>query len=278
MAKKGQRYLVIFYAALTALSSCGYSASQRFLSKANSYGFNEIIIPTKHFTLKAYTNTAFENERSGVLHIYLAGDGAPFFRDRYINPDPTPKRSLTLDLMALDSAPSILIGRPCYHYSAHRNNKTALCNDKRWWTTHRYSEDVVNALAEAIAKHSSNDKQIVLVGFSGGGTLAALLAQRINNVSTVIGINPNLDIDAWTKLHGYTPLYGSLNPKDSRNKWPVGTRGLLLTGQDDKNVPASLWRGHYQSLEQVKIASFAGFSHTCCWAEVWPEILSQVAD
>ena len=278
MAQKGQRYLVVFYVALTALTSCGYSASQRFLGKANDYGFNEIVIPTENFALKAYTNTAFENERGGILHIYLAGDGVPFFRDQYINPDPTPKRALTLDLMALDQAPSILIGRPCYHYESRQDNQNTLCNDHRWWTTHRYSEDVVNALNEAIRTYTSNNKEIVIIGFSGGGTLAALLAQKLQNVRVVVGISPNLDIGAWTDFHDYTPLYGSLNPRDSIEKWPTGTRGILLSGQQDKNVPANLWRAHYEGVEHVEIINYANFTHTCCWSEIWPEFLSELSD
>jgi len=259
--------------ALLTLSSCTHSASQQFLAKATSYGFEEITIPTQQFTLQAYQNRPTKKSKSNVLHVYLTGDGVPFFRGSYINKDPTPRNGLALELMALDSAPSVLIGRPCYHLELN----TPPCENPKWWTTHRYSPEIVDALAQAIDDYAGSSS-VTLIGFSGGGALATLLTQKITNIHTVIGINPNLDIDAWTTFHGYTPLTGSLNPVDASNWSANDVRILFLTGENDNNVPAHLWQEHYQERKNIQIERYDGFTHTCCWPEIWRKILATLPD
>ena len=68
-------------------------------------------------------------------------------------------------------------------------------------------------MAEAITEvRQPRHRSIVLIGHSGGGTLAVLLAPRIEDVSGVVSIAANLDIDAWADHHNYDRLTGSLNP------------------------------------------------------------------
>ena len=55
-------------------------------------------------------------------------------------------------------------------------------------------------------------KQVILIGHSGGGALAVLLAPSVPEVTGVMTIAANLDTRAWTELHGYAPLDNSLNP------------------------------------------------------------------
>ena len=50
---------------------------------------------------------------------------------------------------------------------------------------------------------------VVLIGYSGGGTLAWLMASRIPETTRVVTIAANLDIDEWTRIHGDSPLSGS---------------------------------------------------------------------
>ena len=63
-----------------------------------------------------YQHAIYRNSARGItLHVYLAGDGTPWLERYRIAPEPTPRRPLTLQLMAHDSSPSVLLGRPCYH-------------------------------------------------------------------------------------------------------------------------------------------------------------------
>ena len=53
---------------------------------------------------------------------------------------------------------------------------------------------------------------LVLIGYSGGGVLAMLLAEQFPATQAVVTVAGNLDTDAWAIEHGYSPLRGSLNP------------------------------------------------------------------
>jgi len=52
--------------------------------------------------------------------------------------------------------------------------------------------------------------QIQLIGYSGGGATAALIAARRDDISRLITVAGNLDHDKWTQLHTITPLTHSL--------------------------------------------------------------------
>lgn len=207
-----------------------------------------------------------------VLHIYLESDGTPWIGGTRIATDPTPSQPVALRLMHLDPAPSVLVGRPCYHGMS----RTAGCGS-RMWTSKRYSESVVGSMAGAIM-HCVRDlgaKGIVLIGYSGGGTLAMLLAERLEDVVAVVTIAANLDIDAWARLHHYTPLNGSLNPAE-RPPLRAAIGQLHIMGGRDENVPATLIENSLKLQPQPAIRMLAEADHVCCWEEAWPDLLREI--
>ena len=76
--------------------------------------------------------------------------------------------------MAIDTNPAIYVGRPCYHAAKKSQN----CNSK-WWTSNRYSGEVIEALKIAILQLSNDQQKLTIIGFSGGGTLAMLVAPHL---------------------------------------------------------------------------------------------------
>jgi pimeloyl-ACP methyl ester carboxylesterase len=61
-------------------------------------------------------------------------------------------------------------------------------------------------------KQRSGSTRLTLVGYSGGGTIAVLLAARRSDVAEVITVAANLDVGYWTQRDGLSPLTGSLDP------------------------------------------------------------------
>jgi dienelactone hydrolase len=116
---------------------------------------------------------------------------------------------------------------------------------------------------------------IVLVGYSGGGVLAVLVAERLDHVAGVITVAANLDVDAWVKQHGYLPLTQSLNPALSilAHPWPE----LHLQGERDTVVPAATTHAYFERYPAAQLRSFAEYDHVCCWVAAWPEVLAHVA-
>lgn len=208
------------------------------------------------------------DDRAGILHVYLEGDGAPARAVRWSPPDPTPGRALMLQLTALDPGPALYLGRPCQHGTR--------CSVENW-TTGRYSESVVESLRAALAEvaASRGAKQWRLIGYSGGGTLAMLMALDLPGTVGVVTLAGNLDVAGWSELHDYTPLDASLDPALQ----PPLDRSIeqlhLVAGRDDV-VPARLSEGVVARQHQAELRRFDDFDHTCCWAEAWPGVLDEL--
>lgn len=251
------------------LAACS-SPSQRFDQTALDHGFNKIEIEGSGFT-----HAAFENGKLGTaetLHVYLGGDGTPWIGGFIIASDPTPRRPVALKLMALDGFPSLFLGRPCYHGQSKRQPCTS-----DYWTSERYSKDVIDTMAEALRKvmNDYGHTDLRLIGFSGGGSLAMLLAQRFPETRAIVTIAGNLDIESWVALHSYDPLDGSLNPK-SIPALPAAVRQYHLAGGRDENIPPAIIRDALINQPDIQFILFEDFTHGCCWEGVWPALLACV--
>jgi hypothetical protein len=146
-----------------------------------------------------------------ILTVYIEGDGLAFIRKNTVSNDPTPVDPMGLRFAVVDRSPLVLyLSRPCQYITNKEMND---CNN-RLWTSARYSAEIVSwydAVLDA-AKKRYNAKYIRLVGYSGGGSLAVLLAALRQDVTSLVTIAGNLDTQAWTELHGVSRLTDSLNP------------------------------------------------------------------
>lgn len=217
--------------------------------------------------------TIFQQGRGSRLHVYIEGDGRPFVNRFLIATDPTPQNPLALSLMTLDKTASLYLGRPCYFNNSRSDMTDAACNAELW-TSARYSEKIVASMIVALRQHLSTHtyQGISLIGHSGGGTLAVLMAARMPEVDQVVTLAGNLDIAAWANLHHYTPLKHSLNPA---NLNLLTTKQLHFGGDRDKNVPPSLGVAWLKSMKQ-NIHIIKDADHNCCWLTHWNQILTQI--
>ena len=118
--------------------------------------------------------------------------------------------------------------------------------------------------------------RIELIGYSGGGTVAALVAARRKDVIHLVTVAANLDHALWTQQHDIAPLDGSLNPVDL---WPRLARipQVHFVGADDEIVDPSIaaaYRARFPRGSPIRIETIPGFDHHCCWAEQWPALLA----
>jgi dienelactone hydrolase len=209
-------------------------------------------------------------DESSPVRVYLEGDGLPWLTPTRVAKDPTPRNPLALRLMSRDPGAALYLGRPCYHGLA------ASPECSTWlWTHGRYSEHVVRSMAAALrrALGPDPDREVTLVGYSGGGALAMLIASRIEKVRTLVTIAANLDIDAWADHHGYSRLSGSLNPA-TQPPLPARIRQIHLAGERDARVPAKLSRQALSRQPKAQLLVIPNFDHRCCWERAWPSILA----
>jgi len=158
----------------------------------------------KHLWISNVHDAVFQHKLGPVI-VFIDGDGAPWQRYNRVAFDPTPDEPLLLQWFLTAEVPAIYLGRPCYF---DLNDKAC----SAYWFTHgRYSEPVVSSLVSVLSENIAN-RDIILVGHSGGATLAMLMAAKLSQVKAVVTIAGNLNVQAWTKHHQYTDLLGSLDP------------------------------------------------------------------
>lgn len=284
--KTGQPTFVSLLLVSLLLSGC--ASRQTVIDElATQYHFQRSVVRSKsQFSHLLYTNRAYQSALNAnpkpVLHVYLEGDGIPWIRPSIVAVDPTPKTPMALNLMRVDDKPGLYLGRPCYHGYF----REAACNPLLW-THARYSQPVLNSMLDAILQKLQQDRwkqtQITLIGYSGGGVLALLLADRLQNLPRinqfasirVVSVAANLDVAAWARLHGYSPLRYSIDPATIAEHF-VGLQQHHFYGLSDQNVPPSTIdpiksrfgkQAHWYPMRNV--------DHACCWVELWPDLLTR---
>lgn len=227
---------------------------------------------TSPIPLVAYAHNTAALPGVDFIHVYLEGDGQPWLRGRWPAVDPNSSEMTALKLMMLDPHPSIYLNRPCYGHAEMPANCSATL-----WTDGRYSKEVVEIMAAGLQDLGRQypGARLVLLGHSGGGTLAMLLAQLLDNVVAVVTAAANLDHRAWTSARGFLPLHRSLNPVE-QPALPAGIVRWHLAGAADQQVPAHITQEVAGRDPSARFFLHPEFDHSCCWQRVWPALLQDL--
>jgi dienelactone hydrolase len=234
---------------------------------AARHGWTAHNIATQTFALVAYTPQSFEPAET--LTVYLEGDGFAWVTGTQPSLDPTPRNPLGLRLaLAQRSGNVAYLARPCQYVDAERT----VCS-QRYWTTHRFAPEVIAASERAIdhLKQHFGARKIVLVGYSGGAAVAALLASRRTDVTRLVTVAGNLDHLAWSRHHRISALEGSLNPADVAGQLARLPQTHFVGGLDAV-VPLALaqsWPVEFLANDGSNLHVVPEFDHVCCWTERW---------
>lgn len=272
--------LLQFTLFLFLLSGCS-SVNER-VEKADflamEHGFQKSIIKTKDFLLMTYIR--FQKEGFPVS-VYIEGDGYAYAGRHRVSSNPTPKNPMGLKLALVDTFPNVIyIARPCQYIQLKDDPN---CHQD-YWTTKRYSIEVMDATNEAIniLKHKLGFKQIRLIGYSGGGTVAAILAATRNDVVDLRTVAGNLDIELFARHHEVTPLTGSMNPIDFANAL-INIPQVHYVGKKDDIITETISNSYLDKLMEydpnlrcVQVQLISGVSHTKGWEEVWQRYADEV--
>lgn len=238
---------------------------------ANEAGWQRTIIATETFDMAVFRPLNPPHTRS--LKIYIEGDGLAWLDSSTPSADPTPRDPLALKLALRDPEQNaVYLARPCqFLEEAERRN----CQ-QRYWTNDRFAPAVITASNSAIdvLKKESGATNLTLIGYSGGGAVAALLAAQRNDVTALVTVAGNLDHAAWTAKHRVSPLHGSLNPADASARLQ-NTPQQHYVGENDRNISVDIARGFAArfAAPRPEITVMPGFTHTCCWEEIWPALV-----
>jgi len=181
------------------------------------------------------------------LWVVIEGDGHAWKNASTPSANPTPHDPVGWKIATQIDAKNVLyLARPC-QYLDDEERKACRLED---WTVGRFSPQWVEAMNDAIDafKTRGGDREIILVGYSGGGTMAALIAARRSDVSMLIGVASPLDVHAWTSYHRVSPLVQSLDPQNERAKLSLIPQ-IYVMGKNDTVVPPFLIRDFTASYE-----------------------------
>lgn len=253
---------------LLCLQGC-LSSGERIDRQAAAAGLRREIVAGSPFQHVVYSNRADSATAQGRLVIFIEGDGRPWRTDgKQPSDDPTTRRPIALSLLRQTSLPALYVSRPCYQQIADPE-----CSSSAW-TDARYSTAVVQSIAAVVERQASarGAATLTLIGYSGGGTLAILVAEQLVGVDAVITLAANLDTAAWTQHHRYLPLTNSLNPALSERAHPW--REIHLQGSRDPVVPPATTAAYFQRYPGARRLTF-DYDHVCCWVRDWPRISAQ---
>ncbi len=199
-----------------------------------------------------------------ILTVVIEGDGRAHDRRGRASADPTPDKAVGLALAKAWSGPAAWLGRPCQYV------RDVACEPADW-TTHRFSEEAVamtDAAVSGLMARAGADR-VRLVGWSGGGVMATLVAARRDDVAGLVTIAAPLDLAAWTRSRGLSPLQG-LDPADLS---PIATPQVHLTGAFDPVVRPAVVKETARRLAgpQGQVATWPE-RHDCCWVARVDEI------
>lgn len=230
-------------------------------------------IATDTFDFVAYAPQRFIPDET--LTVYLEGDGFAWVTSTQPSLDPTPRDPLGLRLaLAHARGNAAYLARPCQFTDAHRRG----C-DQRYWTARRFAPEVIRESSKAIDEllQRFGATKLALVGYSGGGAVAALLAARRTDVVRLVTVAGNLDHRAWARHHGIHELHGSLNPADEAAQLGSLSQTHYVGGRDPVIPPALArdWPAGLVGAAGANLRVMPDFDHHCCWAERWEALNRQ---
>lgn len=237
---------------------------------ASQHAWHKQLIETSSFDLMSFLPNNFI--KNSVLTIYIEGDGLAWLSSHKPSTDPTPINPVSLKLALHHPSSNVAyLARPCQYFSDTQ------C-ETQYWTSHRFSTDVIEANNQAIdkIKKQFSATQLILVGFSGGGAIATILAAERDDVINLITVAGNLDHQAWTHFHHISPLIGSLNPTDYRDQIAKIAQ-VHFVGEGDTVIPPFLTTNFVADLPKPNHANIIivpGQTHNCCWESVWLDLLT----
>jgi hypothetical protein len=210
------------------------------------------------------------------LNIYLEGDGLAWVTRREPSRDPTPDNPIGLRLAALDSSPNVVwLARPCQYTSTIENPRCKAY----YWTHGRFAPEIVEAIDQAItaAKLSAKATKIHLIGYSGGGGLALLIAAQRNDVDSIRTVAGNIDHPAFTSFHRVTPMSQSLDPASVARHINTIPQWHFF-GAEDQVVPKLIGESYIRKAGMsscLHMHVVPNISHEKGWELLWPRLLQE---
>ena len=279
-----KRYSVVFFllaALLLVISSCAprtYSGrAEQAIDIAQERNLVPETLDTTHYPIRSYKR--LDDLSNKEITIYIEGDGSAYLNRTTPSKNPTPRNPVALKLAGLDPSHNVIyLARPC-QFIQPAVNPEIICSS-RMWTTHRYSQKVLDTYMELIdqIKTQYNIERFHLVGYSGGGVIAALLTVERDDIATLRTVAANLDVGAFTRYHNVDPMTDSLDSADRAAELFLVPQCHYVGLKDNVVTPSivkSFLLKQSQSLNYVlgRLKTVEDAKHGKKWQKIWPVLI-----
>lgn len=265
-ALSGAAFCMVLGGCAAQPGQAGHSA-EKTLRWAGQRGFSSVDIPAAPFSL-----FALAKGQADIWNVYIEGDGAAWPTPFHPPADPTPTEPLALYLADQDGAPGVVyLGRPCQYLPAVAR---ADC-PAGYWLGQRFSAQVVAGYQQWLDRfrQRTGAQGFRLIGYSGGGVLAVLLAAQRSDVVQVLTVASPLDLSAWVAHHDLSVLTGSLDPAQQEVGRLAGA--VHFVGELDRVVPPDIVR-RFSARHGGMVQVVKGYDHVCCWSKDWRRLLGEL--
>lgn len=239
---------------------------------AQHSGLSRNDIQTKTFLIATWSRIT---PPAHLLRVYIEGDGFAWKSRTQPSDDPTPRNPIGLTLAAADKNQNVLyIARPCQFIGpplpAHCETSV--------WTNDRFSPSVIDAMNDVLNHFVKQypGVKLELIGYSGGGNIAAILAERRTDVRSLRTVAGNLDVAYVNATHHVSAMPDAVSAIDRASalqKMPQ----LHFSGDADKTVTPEVTQrfqravgGHCSQVEVVR-----NMAHGSDWAAIWSQLLAK---
>lgn len=261
---------IILIVSMLLLTGCMTNPTKHAEDIASSAGLVRHYIQTPLFTYTMYDRIG---DPTQPLHVYIEGDGSAWLSRYQPSSDPTPKNPVALVLASLDPAPNVIyLARPCQFTPRALNPHCQV----DYWTGKRFAPEVIHSLSQALdkIKMRSQTNKLMLIGYSGGGAVAALLAEQRNDILSLRTVAGYLDIDYVNQQHRVSAMPDSLNPIDKAQQLERLPQ-IHFSGEKDTVIsPEVAKRFVNQTGPQcARAQGVAEMTHRGPWEKEWSRLL-----
>ena len=265
---------ILFFFFFTGCSQNIPTANQRLQTLEQIGQKNELekqVYQLNHFEL--FTLQQKQLQECKKIKIYIEGDGLAWKSRNVISDNPTPINPMGLNLMTQE--------KNCSIYIARVGQYTTQSYDKKYWTSHRFGkiilEDYIQLLD--VIKNVYKNQTFDLIGYSGGGAFALLIAANRDDIKNVITVAGNLNHSYWSRYLNTSPLDGSLNPVNFANELSHINQYHLI-GKNDKIMPYDVFKSYIKYFNDKANIQYFLFdaTHSCCWEEIYRNFLLEKSE
>lgn len=228
-------------------------------------------IDTPLFTYTAYIRIS---DGTQPLHVYIEGDGMAWLSRYQPSSDPTPENPMALTLATLDPAPNVAyLARPCQFTPRERNPHCEV----DYWTGKRFAPEVIDSLSQALdqIKARAQISKLALIGYSGGGAVAALLAEQRNDIQSLRTVAGYLDVAYVNQQHKVSAMPESLNPVDNARQLEHLPQ-IHFSGEKDPVISPDVARRfvNQTGTRCARAQVVAQMDHRGPWEKEWPRLVN----